>query len=385
MVKAERVSVADRIAALQKKTGLKIGSASHVIEPVTGYSTGNIVIDHLTGVGGIPKGRFSEIAGEYSAGKTTLAVQTAAVEQRRLIVSGEEGYIIYLDHEKTLDLDYMRALGIDTEHESFIAAQPTYIEDSQEIAKGFLEDLPVKIIIWDSVSFMFPKARTEGEFANRMAAADKARTLKAMLDVLTGPLFERKCAGILCNHPQMSIATGYGQVAKEFTGGGRGKDNAASLRLILKKGASNKVLTFDELSGPGTKRVDSLETRVIVDKNKVSGNALRQAVVRMDIGRGFDNIWSVIQVLKINKLIVPGNWYYFDPRGKENLGHTDMAISPTGRPALNGESAVLKFALEHPDWLERVTKVAEAALQENPDRVISTEDDDGDEDELDNS
>lgn len=371
MAKTAKVSVADILADIEKKRGVKIGTASHAVEPVDGYTTGNMVIDHLTGVGGLPKGRVIEIFGDPSSGKTTIAIQAAVVEQRRIIESGEEGYILYMDHEHALDVEYMKALGLDTEHPSFITAQPNYLEDGAEIARDLISDLPVKMAIWDSVGQMVPKARSEGEFDQRTAAMNRARLLTGLLQTITGMLYERKCAGVFINHLYTTIPTGYGQIAKDTTPGGKGIDFYSSLRLKTTALKKIKMEVYDEIQGGVIDRVQAVETIITVVKNKVAPNAYYESTVRLQLGQGFDNMWSALQVLKNNKRIstASAGMHYFDARGKENLSHPDMPLSKEGRPSLQGEKKVLDFSVEHPEWRERMIKIAESVLAANPDML----------------
>lgn len=373
MAKTEKVSVADRLAALEKKQGVKIGSASHAIEPVTGYTTGNMTIDHLTGVGGIPKGRITEIFGDPSSGKTTVAVQAGAAEQRRLFDNNEEGYILYLDHEHALDIDYMGDLGLDTKHPSFITAQPDFLEEGAEIVRDLLGEIPLKMIIWDSVGQMVPRARQEGDFDQRTSAMNRARLLTGMLQMITGHLSKHQVSGIFINHLYTTIPTGYGQVAKDTTPGGKGIDFYSSLRLKTQAVDKIKLDFHDEITNQDTKRVLQVETLITVVKNKVAPNAYRQARVRLDLGRGFNNFWSALQILQDNKRLAGiGTYTYFDPRGKENLSHPDIPIvASTGRPGIQGDQNVLQFAQEHPEWRDRLIKIAESVLQENPDQMAS--------------
>jgi recombination protein RecA len=390
MAKSERISLSDKLAQIQKKQGVKIGTALEAIEPVTAMTTGNIVLDHLTGVGGIPRGRVTEVFGYESSGKSTIALQTVGLEQKRLIDTGEEGYIVFLDHEKALDKDYMKALGIDTSHESFIMSQPTFLEQGAEIAVSLLEDLPIKAIIWDSVGTMVPRSRVEGDFDQRTAAMNRARLLTGLLQTVVGPLATTNCAGIFVNHLYQTIPTGYGQIARDTTTGGKGLDYYSSLRLKITAGKKHASDIFDTASNDVIGVPQWVDTTFTVAKNKVAPNAYRQATVRLRLGQGFVNFWSVVQVLRDNKYIAVGGkgMHYFNAQGKESLAHDDMSRSgPTGRPAIQGEHNVVKFAESHPDWADYLTKLAQDVLKRNPDSYrISDSAEDVDEDpELDNA
>ncbi len=218
---------------------------------------------------------------------------------------------------------------------------------------------------------MVPRARQEGDFDQRTSAMNRARLLTGMLQMITGHLSQHKVSGIFINHLYTTIPTGYGQVAKDTTPGGKGIDFYSSLRLkttVLKK---IKMEVYDEIEGSNVDRVQAIETLITVVKNKVAPNAYRTAGVRLQLGHGFDNTWSAIQILKANKLVaIQGPTWYFDPRGKEDLSTPEMPIvSSTGRPGLGGERKVLEFAAEHPEWRDRIIKIAESVLAANPDQM----------------
>ncbi len=162
-------TIADLLADIERKHGLRIGAASQVVEPTTFLTTGNLAIDHVCG-GGLPLGRTVELYGQPSSGKTTTALQAAAALQSIIIFEQRDEHILYLDFEHAFDGQYAKALGLDTEHPSFLLAQPHSMEAGAESALQLLATGTVRLSIWDSVAAMAPIARLEGEFDQRTAA-----------------------------------------------------------------------------------------------------------------------------------------------------------------------------------------------------------------------
>src|SRR5712692_1678098 len=183
-------SVANLIAEIQKKSDVRIGSFSDVARPVESLSTSNLAIDYVTGIGGLPVGRLIELYGLASSGKSTTSTQAAAALQQDIIKSGREEYILYLDFEHSLDKMYSQALGLDSEHKSFILVQPAWVEDGAEIALSLIETGQVRLSIWDSVAAMTPKALGEGDFDQRTSAMNRARLMAGLLQRLTALLYD---------------------------------------------------------------------------------------------------------------------------------------------------------------------------------------------------
>lgn len=157
-----------------KKYDLPIGPLGSIAEDVQAYSTGNLAIDHLTGVGGLPAGRSIEMYGTQSCGKTTLAIQTCVTLQRIIKAGGNSdptaGPIVgpddkigYFDFEHAMDPVYVAALGLDTKHPSFLFCQPTTLEQGANVARALVETGDLRLMVWDSIPGAIPSSKSEAE------------------------------------------------------------------------------------------------------------------------------------------------------------------------------------------------------------------------------
>lgn len=359
----ELTTVADVLKDLSKKHNLKIGSFSHVVAETVGRTTGNLGIDHSTGVCGLPQGRITELYGQPSSGKTTTALQAAANLQKEIIAAGSDDLILYLDFEHALDLDYAKELGLNLEHPSFVLAQPNWLEQGAEIGLALIGTGQVRMSIWDSVAAMTPKVLIDGDFDQRTAAMNRARLMSGLMQRLASLLYEQKCSGIFINHLMEAVEmTGGGRPGmppKATTPGGKAVKYYSSLRLEYKQVKNIKGKAFDQLTGEVTEQMVSTLVKVKCVKNKV-GVPFREVEVLSRYGMGFDNFWSAMQVLIAHKKVVAGNTghFYFDAAKVPALVCEHMEVSATGRPYVRGENNLMAFADAHPAW--RDLAIAEA-------------------------
>lgn len=362
---AGKESVEDILASIRKKTGASIGKPSEILEPVEGLSTGNLAVDYITGVGGIPVGRITELYGNPASGKTTTAVETAATLQKRIIAEKLDQYILYEDFEHALDLNYVTALGLDVEHPSFILAQPHWLEEGAQIVLDLVTKLDTRLVIFDSVAEMTPKALIDGDFDQRTGAMNRARLMKELLMRITPLIHQRKTAAIFLNHlmEDLSIGGRPGMPPIKSTPGGKGLKYYSSLRMEYTSLKQVKSSLPDFLTGEPSDQVVAVETKVKVTKNKI-GFPAREALVRVIFGKGFDNFWSAFEILKAQRRIVVANpGYHFFERTPE-LIHPDMPIQSSGksRSYIQGKENVLRFADEHPEWRDKCINIVKEIL-----------------------
>lgn len=348
------------LGQLAKDYGQPIGTLSQVVDEVRGITTGNLAIDHLTGVGGLPMGRITELYGQPSAGKTTTALQAAAALQRKIITENRvDDHILYIDFEHALDGEYAANLGLDTDHPSFITVQPNWLEDGVDMAERIIRTGRVRVSIWDSVARMIPK---DLEFGVRTHAMERARLMNSALQRLTSLLHENDCAGVFLNHLTEAVQMGGrpGMPPTETSPGGKALKFYASLRLAYKQIGVKKGLAYDSLTGATVEQIVATQVVVKCTKNKV-GIPLRQAEVRVRLGAGFDNIWTALQILLAHRTVrKDGAWYRFDG----DLTHPEMTlpVGKTARPSLHGEAGVLDFADKHPEWATTLVGTARGLL-----------------------
>ena len=214
---------------------------------IDAISTGAINLDAVIGIGGVPKGRISEIYGPESSGKTTLCLHVIANAQR------DGGIAAFIDAEHALDIQYARKLGIDVDN--LLVSQPDTGEQALEIAEVLIRSNAVDVIVIDSVAALVPRAEIEGEMGDSHVGL-QARLMSQALRKLTGAVSRSNAAIIFTNQIREKIGVMFG--SPETTSGGRALKFYASLRLDIRRIGALK-------DGP---EVIGNRTRVKVVKNK---------------------------------------------------------------------------------------------------------------------
>jgi len=340
-----------------KKYDFEVGSLSDTLNEVNGISTGNLSLDYITGVGGLPQGRSVELYGPTSSGKTTAAMQAAAQLQKEIIDSGRDEYIVYLDFEHTLDKNYSRALGLDLDHPSVILLQPDCLEAGAQFARDSVNTGQVRFLIWDSVAESTPSAIMAAD-SGKPTVAVRARLISELLQQINGPLHKNNATLALINHCTKEIPMGYSPgPAKTITPGGNGLKFYASLRIEFSPAKVVKGERYDPLTNEMKSVSVSTDVIAKIIKNKV-GVPARSCTLRVRYGKGFDNFWSAMQVLLNHKIVMSSAGYYYFDKKSEHLAHADMEVNGTGRPNIRTEDRLLEFADTHLDWRDLV--IAEA-------------------------
>ncbi len=251
MEERERRKIIDQtLVQLEKQFGkgsiVRLGSTNVV--PVEVISTGSISIDSALGVGGIPRGRVTEVFGPESSGKTTLALQVIAEAQRA------GGSAAFIDAEHALDPAYAGALGVDVDN--LLVSQPDSGEQALEITLALVASGAIDIVVVDSVAALVPKAELDGEMGDSHMGL-QARLMSQALRKLTGAVSKTNTCLIFINQIREKIGVMFGN--PETTTGGRALKFYASVRLDIRRIAAIK--DGDAVIGN--------RTRVKVVKNKV--------------------------------------------------------------------------------------------------------------------
>jgi recombination protein RecA len=369
----ESSEITSLIKDLKKKHGLSIGSFSEVVKKTIGLSTGNIGIDYVAGVGGMPQGRMTELYGLPSSGKTTTALQAAAGLQKRIIAEGTDEYILYLDFEHALDLDYAGDLGLNLEHPSFVLAQPNWLEQGAEIGLTLIGTGKVRMSIWDSVAAMTPKVLLDGDFDQRTAAMNRARLMSGLCQRLVALIDEQNCAVVMINHLMEAVEiTGGGRPGmppKATTPGGKAVKYYSSLRLEYRQIKNTKGKQSDALTGATTEQISQTLVKVKCVKNKVA-NPFREVEVLSRFGMGFDNFWSALQVLLAhNEITTASTGRYYFPA---DLIQEHMETAANGQRFIRGEQNLLAFADLHDQWRAQVIDKAASIVDAYGPQVIDT-------------
>ncbi len=281
--------------------------------------TGSLGLDLALGIGGIPRGRVTEIYGPESSGKTTLTMHCIAEAQRR------GGLAAFIDAEHAFDRSYAERLGIDTEN--LLISQPDNGEQALEIADHLIRSGAIDIIVIDSVAALVPKGELEGEMGDSKMGL-QARLMSQALRKLTGTISKTGCACIFINQLREKIGVMFGN--PETTTGGNALKFYASVRLDIRRIGQIKE-SADDITGNRVK--------VKVVKNKV---APPFKVVEFDImyGRGISKSGEIIDIgVELDIVQKSGSWFSY---GGNKLGQ--------------GRDAVKQLIEDNPELLEELER-----------------------------
>ncbi|MDO8688077.1 MAG: recombinase RecA [Dehalococcoidales bacterium] len=214
------------IARIEKQFGkgsiMKLGESA-VMSPVGAISTGSLSLDLALGIGGIPRGRITEIFGPESSGKTTLGQHIIAEAQK------QGGTAAYIDVEHALDPDYARRCGVNVD-DMFIS-QPDTGEQALEITEALVRGC-IDVIIVDSVAALVPQAEIEGEMGDTHVAL-QARLMSQALRKLAGAIGKTGTAVVFINQLREKVGIVFGN--PEVTPGGRALKFYSSVRIDLRR------------------------------------------------------------------------------------------------------------------------------------------------------
>jgi recombination protein RecA len=263
--------------------------------------TGAINLDAAIGVGGIPRGRVTEIYGPESSGKTTLCLHVVANAQRM------GGVAAFIDAEHALDTEYARKLGVDVE--ALLISQPDTGEQALEICEILVRSGAVDIVVIDSVAALVPKAEIEGDMGESHMGL-QARLMSQALRKLTGSIARSKTIVIFINQLREKIGVMFGN--PETTTGGKALKFYASVRLDIRR--IGPVKEKEEIVGS--------HVRVKVVKNKVAP-PFKQAEFDIMYAEGISHTSLLVDIGAESGIIEKsGAWYSYNGQkigqGREN-------------------------------------------------------------------
>jgi len=298
--KALGIAIAQIERAYGKGSIMRMGAdgARMVVDVIP---TGAMNLDAAIGVGGIPRGRMTEIYGPESSGKTTLCLHVIANAQRA------GGIAAFIDAEHALDIEYGRKLGVDVEN--LLVSQPDTGEQALEIAELLIRSNAVDVVVIDSVAALVPRAEIEGEMGDTHVGL-QARLMSQALRKLTGAVNRSRTSVIFTNQIREKIGVMFGN--PETTSGGRALKFYASLRLDIRR--IGAIKDGQELIGN--------RTRVKVVKNKVAP-PFKQAEFDVMYNEGISHHGLLIDIgVETETVQKSGAWFSFGDvrlgQGREN-------------------------------------------------------------------
>ncbi len=321
-VKDKKKAVDIALAQIQKQFGkgaiMRLGDQGGV-EDIPAIPSGCMAVDIATGIGGVPRGRITEIYGPESSGKTTLALHIIAEAQK------EGGMAAFVDAEHALDPVYAQNLGVNTD--DLLVSQPDYGEQALEIVDSLIRSGALDVVVVDSVAALVPRAEIEGDMGDQHVGL-QARLMSQALRKLTANINRTRTALIFINQIRMKIGVMFGN--PETTTGGNALKFYSSMRLDIRRTASIKE---------GADIIGN-RTKVKVVKNKVAP-PFKTAEFDVYYGEGISREGSILDLaVAVDIVEKSGAWYSF--RGERlGQGRENVRQLMKERPDLTNEIEIL--------------------------------------------
>jgi recombination protein RecA len=319
-------AVESAISQIERQFGkgsiMKLGG--NVIIDVPVISTGSLALDKALGIGGIPRGRVTEIYGPEASGKTTLALHAVAEAQRK------GGIAAFVDAEHALDTAYARKLGVNCDE--LLVSQPDTGEQALEIADMLVRSGAIDILVIDSVAALVPRAEIEGEMGDSHMGL-QARLMSQALRKLTATISKTKTSLIFINQLRMKIGVVFGN--PETTTGGNALKFYSSVRIEVRRTGSIKE----------GQDVVGNRTKVKVVKNKMAP-PFKEAEFDITYGEGISLAGDLLDMgVKTGVVEKSGSWYSYQG---ERIGQ--------------GRENVKKFFKDNPDYFEKILAEVKTAI-----------------------
>lgn len=310
------------------------------VKEIAVISSNSAVIDAVTGIGGFPRGRVTEVFGPESSGKTTFAIGAAVACQ-----SHDDGVVLYLDFEHAFDARYAHTLGLNLNSDRFIFCQPENFEQGAQIIDQFVVAGLVDLVVCDSAAAMIPREELEGKADATMRIGLQARLMSQFLSRMTKKIPRgRKPAMIIVNQTRTRIDVNNPRNNGPDSAAGMALRFYSSVRLSLeitrKEGESQR-----NTSGMGTDQVYTQNrVRITAVKNKLASPFIRGTLV-LEYGKGINNLVSVAELAEAKLGIMSGAGFF---KYEGDL--------PAHSFSCRGREAFLQLLEEKPALLEELEK-----------------------------
>ncbi|MDZ7682401.1 MAG: recombinase RecA [Fodinibius sp.] len=317
-------------------------------QDVPSISTGSIMIDYALGIGGVPRGRVTEIYGPEASGKTTLGLHVIAEAQKA------GGYAAFIDAEHAFDPRYAKNLGINTDE--LLVSQPDSGEEALEVTETLIRSAALDVIVIDSVAALVPRAELEGEMGDSHVGL-QARLMSQAMRKITGIINKTRTSVIFINQIREKIGVMFGN--PETTSGGRALKFYSSVRIDIRRIGSLKQ--GDEVVGNRTK--------VKIVKNKVAP-PFKQVEFNIMYGKGISRMAEILDMaVEFDIIEKRGSWYRYG-----------------GEPIGQGTDNAIEFLKSDPEATEEIEKQIREQMnptEDNEDAEDSDEENDEDSDDED--
>ena len=322
MEEGRKRALEDAITKIERSFGkgsiMRMGSDA-IGKGIPVISTGSLLLDYeALAVGGIPRGRVTEIYGAESSGKTTLSLHCIASTQ------AAGGVAAFIDAEHALDVSYAQKLGVNID--DLLVSQPDSGEQALDIAETLVRSNAVDIVVIDSVAALVPRAEIEGDMGDSHMGL-QARLMSQALRKLSGAISKTKTTAVFINQTRQKIGVLYGN--PETTTGGNALKFYASVRMQIKNAGPIK----------DGDRVVGNRTRVKIVKNKLAP-PFREVEFDIMFGEGISRYGELLDVAsQSDKNIIEkaGAWYTYN---KQRLGQ--------------GREAAKTYLREHPEVYQEI-------------------------------
>ncbi len=318
VIESRQVALDKALGELTKRYGegtvMRLGEAHNLV--VEAIPTGSLSLDIALGVGGIPRGRVTEIFGPEASGKTTIAQHIIAEAQKM------GGTAAFVDMEHAIDPVYAEACGVDIEN--LLISQPDTGEQALEITEALVRSGAVDVVVVDSVAALVPRAEIEGDMGDAHMGL-MARLMSQALRKLSGAIKQTNTAVIFTNQLRQKIGVMFGN--PETTTGGNALKFYASVRLDVRRIQSIKI--GNEVIGN--------RTRVRVVKNKVA-SPFRQAEFDIMYAEGISKSGDLLDLAVEMEIINKRGSFY---------SYGDLRLA-------QGRENAKSFLVENPDLAEEI-------------------------------